>query len=296
VKNELYSNILTRRKNFTAMVSSRGCPYRCAFCDQKTPKYRNRSAENFVAEIKDNYKRFDVHEFDDYDSTFTANKKRVMEICNLLRKEKLDVSWTVRSRVDSVNKEMLEALWEAGCHTLMYGIESSDRDILKRMRKDISPERVREVVDYSKKIGFSILGFFLLGFPGETRDSIEDTIRYSLELPLDYVQFSLLVPFPDTEIYEYYKANGLGDYWQEYTLDAEQERKIELIGTQVSREEAGQYLKYAYRKFYFRPRILWRRALALNSFGEFKHLASAAVWILRNSIFGSSNHSGSTRH
>lgn len=284
VKNEFYFNIMTRQKNFTAMLSTRGCPYRCAFCDQKTPKYRTRSPKSFVDEVKFNYQEFGIREFDLYDSTFTANKKRVIKICDLLRQGKIDVSWTVRSRVDSVNKEMLDALRHAGCHTLMYGIESSDREILKRMSKDISPDRVREIVGYSKKIGFNVLGFFLFGFPGETPQTLEDTIRFSLDLPLDYVQFTVLVPFPDTEIYEYYMENGMEDYWAKYTLDSGNERKIELIGTKVSREEASQYLRLAYRKFYFRPRIIWRRATMLRSFSEFKRLTKGAWGILKNSL------------
>ncbi len=284
IHNELYSNIMTRKKNFTAMLSTRGCPYRCAFCDQKTPKYRTRSPESFVDEVKFNYREHGIREFDVYDSTFTANKKRVLAICELLAREKLDISWTVRSRVDSVNRELLSALRHAGCHTLMYGIESADRDILKGMNKDISPERVREIVGYSHKLGFNVLGFFMFGFPGETRQTIEDTIRFSLELPIDYVQFTVMVPLPDTQVYEYYLSNGLEDYWAAYTLDRSKDRKIELIGTEVTRDEASAYLKKAYRKFYFRPKIILRRALNMRSFAELKRLAGGAVGILKNSL------------
>jgi radical SAM superfamily enzyme YgiQ (UPF0313 family) len=284
IRNELYTNILARRRNFTAMLSTRGCPYRCAFCDQKTPKYRQRSARSFVDEVRYNLRRFGIHEFDVYDSTFTANRKRVAAICDLLIAEKVDVSWTVRSRVDSVNEAMLRALRRAGCHTLMYGIESANRDILKRMHKDISPRRVREIVGYSKRLGFDVLGFFLFGFPGEGRQTIEDTIRFSLELPLDYAQYTVLVPFPDTEIYETYRAAGLGDYWAEYTLDAANERQIELIGTTVTRAEASRQLRRAYRKFYFRPRIIWRRAASMRSGGELRRMARGAWGILRNSL------------
>jgi len=286
LNNELYSNILSHRKNFTAMLSTRGCPYRCAFCDQKTPKYRIRSPRSFVDEVTFNCREFGIHEFDVYDSTFTANKKRVLEICRLLVEEQVDVSWTVRSRVDSVNKDMLDALRRAGCHTVMYGIESSDRDILKRMRKDISPERVREIVGHSKKVGFEVLGFFMFGFPGETRETIEDTIRFSLELPLDYAQFTVIVPFPDTEIYEYYMANGLEDYWAEYTLDPSKERLIELIGTEITRDDASRYLSLAYRRFYYRPRVIWHRARSVRSFGELRRLARGAWAILKNSLSG----------
>jgi radical SAM superfamily enzyme YgiQ (UPF0313 family) len=284
IRNELYANILTRRRNFTAMMSARGCPYRCAFCDQKTPKFRLRSPRDFVDEVKFNLEHFNIREFDVYDSTFTANKKRVIEICELIRSEGLDVSWTVRSRVDSVNDDMLIALRKAGCHTIMYGVESSDADILKRMRKGISPERVRHVTQFTHDQGMEMLGFFLLGFPGETHETIQDTIEFALSLPLDYAQFTVLVPFPDTEIYEYYRENGLEDYWGEYTLDETREREIELIGTEVTRDEASDYLAKAYRRFYFRPRVIAKRAMKIRSLGELKRLASGAVGILKNSL------------
>ena len=285
IQNDLYKNIFTKQMNFTAMLSTRGCPYRCAFCDQKTPMYRIRSAESFLDEIKANYEQFGIREFDIYDSTFTANKKRVLKICQLLEESGLELGWTIRSRVDSVNKEMLKALKNAGCHTIMYGIESADREILKRMNKDISPEKITEIISYTKEVGIEILGFFLFGFPGETHQTIKETIKFSLDLPLDYAQYTVLLPFPDTEVYEYYMENGLSDYWSEYTLDPENERIIELIGTEMTRSEASKYLGTAYRKFYFRPRIILRRAMKMKSFDEFKRLAKGAINLLKNSFF-----------
>lgn len=284
IKNELYANILTRKKNFTAMLSSRGCPFRCAFCDQKKPLYRARSPKSFVDEVRYNYEKFGIREFDIYDSTFTANKQRVIEICDLIREQKLDVSWTVRGRVDSVNEQVLDALKRAGCHTIMYGVESSDPEILKKMRKGISTEMVRRIITYSKKVGIDVLGFFMFGFPGETRKTIEETIQFSLELPLDYAQYSVLVPFADTEIYEYYMENGLGDYWARYTLDPAEEHKIELIGTELTRQEIAAYVSLAYRKFYFRPRIIWKRATHLASLSELKRLSLGAYGILKNAF------------
>lgn len=282
IKNELYSCILSKTKNFTAMISSRGCPYRCAFCNQNHPEFRLRSAENFYEEILYNYTTYNIREFDIYDSTFTAKKQRVIDICNLIVKEGIKIGWTVRSRVDSVNEEVIDSLKKAGCHTIMYGIESSSPEILEKMRKDISPERVRKIVEYTHKTGIDILGFFMFGFPGETHETIRDTIKFSLELPLDYAQYTVLVPFPGTEIYNYYRANGLEDYWSNYTIDPENEREIALIGTELTRQEASKYLSEAYRKFYFRPRIIWKRAIQASSLSEFKRLSRGAISILKN--------------
>jgi radical SAM superfamily enzyme YgiQ (UPF0313 family) len=282
IRNELYENIMTRRKNFTAMVSSRGCPFRCAFCCQNLQKYRARSPKNFVDEIELNLKQYGIQDFDIYDSTFTADRQRVIGICDEIRRRKLDVGFTARSRVDVVNREMIDNLKLAGCHAIMYGIESSNAEILRRMNKGISCEQVMETVSYTRQSGIESLGFFLFGFPGETRSTIEETIRFSLELPLDYAQYTVLWQLPETEIYRYYRERGLEDYWAEYTLDESKERLIELIDTEVTREEALEFVTSAYRRFYFRPRIILQRLRRLGSVREFRRLASGAVGILAN--------------
>lgn len=283
IKNERYENVLSRKKNFTALISSRGCPFNCAFCTHNHQKYRARTPENVVDEIEYNLKLYNIRDFDIYDSTFTADEQRVIRICEEIRRRRLEVGFTVRSRVDVVSKKMIDSLKSAGCHTILYGIESSNPDILKMMNKRISPELVMETVNYTKRQGIKTLGFFLFGFPGETRQTIEDTITFSLNLPLDYALFSILLPLPDTEIYSYYREHGLNDYWAEYTLDASKTDLIEFIGTGVTREETSAYALEAYKRFYFRPRIIWNRLSKLASFGEFRRLLSGALGILFSS-------------
>jgi radical SAM superfamily enzyme YgiQ (UPF0313 family) len=280
IKNDRYANILTRNKNFTAMISSRGCPFQCAFCNHNHQKYRVRSSKNFVDEIEYNLRTFGIREFDIYDSTFTADRKRVLEICEDIRTRGLEVGFTVRSRVDVITREVVDSLRSAGCHTIMYGIESSNQDILKLMNKGISLDQVRETVSYTRQSGVETLGFFLFGFPGETRDTIEDTIRFSLELPLDYALYSVLLPLSETEIYDYYRERGLSDYWADYTLDTSKSDLIEFIDTGVTREEASEYAVEAYRRFFFRRRIVWNRLRKLRSFSEFRRLLGGALGII----------------
>ncbi|MBF0380604.1 MAG: radical SAM protein [Magnetococcales bacterium] len=282
IDNTKYFNILSKTKNFTAMLSTRGCPYRCTFCDQKTPPYRLRTAKSFVEEVKYNYHKFGIREFDIYDSTLTANRRRVIEICDLLVKEDLDIGWTIRSTIMAINYEVLDALKRAKCHTIMYGVETSDPEILKRMKKNISSERVWDRLRYTSKIGIRVLGYFMFGYPGETRKTIEDTIQYSLDLPLDYAQFTVLIPFPDTEIYEYYQENSdCGDIWAKYTLDPNYDVNIELLGSELKREEVSKMLAKAYYRFYFRPRIIWARLRQLTSKDEFIQLSKGAIGLLK---------------
>jgi radical SAM superfamily enzyme YgiQ (UPF0313 family) len=153
------------------------------------------------------------------------------------------------------------------------------------MRKDITPERVRDIITYTSKLGIDTLGFFMVGYPGETKETMEDTLRFAMALPLNYAQFTVLTPFPDTEIYEYYMHNGLGNYWAEYTLDPTRERPpVELFGTAITRQEASDFVRSAYRRFYFRPKIIMHRALKLRSAEDLARAASAATGIFRSSI------------
>jgi radical SAM superfamily enzyme YgiQ (UPF0313 family) len=281
INNALYENVLSRRKNFTAMISSRGCPFHCSFCNANHQPYRARSPKNFVDEIEYNLTQHAIHDFDIYDSTFTADKHRVFAICKEITDRKLDVTFSVRSRVDVVNIEMIRALKAAGCHSIMYGIESSNNDILSRMNKGISPQLVMDTVAYTKQSGIDTLGFFMFGYPGETKTTIEQTIDFALALPLDYAQFTVLLPFPETAIYEYYREQGMDDYWARYTLDPTQEELIELLGTDVNRQQASMFVSQAYRKFFFRPRIIWNRLKATGSIRELLRSAEGAIGILR---------------
>ena len=285
IANERYSNILTRRRNFTAMLSARGCPYRCTFCDLKNPPYRHRSAANFVNEIRENLETHNIREFDIYDSTFTANRKRVLEICALIVEQGLDVGWTIRSRVDSVNEEMIHALKNAGCHTIFYGVESSNPEILKVMKKNIEISRIKHIVNYTKNVvGIDTLGYFLFGYPGETKKTIEETIEFALELPLDYAQFGVLIPFPETEIYDYYLERGMGDFWKENTLNPDNDRVIELVDVTLSRAEMDEYCIIANRKFYSRPKNILHKLKNVRSLDNFMRLSRGGVSVFRNLV------------
>ncbi|HHT9116990.1 MAG TPA: B12-binding domain-containing radical SAM protein [Candidatus Hypogeohydataceae bacterium YC38] len=280
LKNNQYFNVFTQRKNFTGMLSSRGCPFRCIFCDLKTKKYRLRSPENFVDEMEVCYKEFGIRSMDIHDTIFTINKKRASTMCEEMMRRKLDIDWTARARSDTVDKDMLKMMSRAGCKVVMFGIESGDPEILRILRKDIKLDRVREVVKWTKHYGMKALGFFILGSPGETTQSIRRTLNFACELPLDYVQFTKMTPFPNTELYELYKKEYGGDYWRDFTLDPSKEKELPLVGTDLSQKDALRYLKKAYIRFYFRPSYIIRALSRVGSFFELKNSAIAAYHIL----------------
>ncbi len=282
LKNELYHNILSYRKNFTAMISALGCPFRCAFCDLKSKNFRQRSAVNFVNEIEIACKEHGVKDIDIHDSSFTVNKKRVYEICNEIKKRRLDISFTIRTRADCVDKDILKTLREAGCTTIMYGIESGDPKILKTLHKGTDLGHIKEVVKWTKKYGMNPLGFFMIGSPGETIEDAKRTIKFAKTLQLDYVRFSRVTAFPNTELYDIYKAQTNHDYWSEYTLDESLVGDLPLLGTPITEQEAYKYIRKAYIEFYFRPQQLIKALSRVRSKSEFKHLYKAGLGLLFN--------------
>ncbi|MBI4100149.1 radical SAM protein [Candidatus Microgenomates bacterium] len=277
VDNAKYYNVVSRRKKFTAMVTTRGCPFHCIFCDLKKAKWRMRSPQNIADEMEECYKDFGVREIDFYDSSFTANKQRVLEICKEIRQRKLDIIWSIRTRVDCVDKEMLKELSRSGCVRIMFGIESADPEILKTLRKGISVDQIRKIIAWTKEYNIEALGFFIIGSPGETRETAQKTIQFACELPLDWVQFTKMTPFPATELYQMMMEDTGEDYWSSFVLNPANEKSLPLVRTRLTPLEAKQLVRQAYLKFYFRPKRIFPALKKMRSLNDFNKAFHAAL-------------------
>lgn len=284
VPNHKYFNFISTRRNYTIVNTSRGCPFRCIFCEAAGQKWRARSAANIVAEFSECYEKYGIREFDIFDSSFTISKPRVLEMCRLLVENGLaeKIIWNVRSRVDTIDEELLDALKKAGCYRIFYGIESANPDVLRNLRKGISLDRVKQIIKYTDKIGISAFGYFLVGAPGDTRASIQETIALAKELPLDFAIFNSLTPFPKTELYEkYYLPFTQHDFWADYI--ARPEPTKEFVGRpwiDIPDEELRLLAHKAMNSYYFRPRQLWRALKSIGSWDQFLRYCSAGVDML----------------
>lgn len=212
---------VTAQKPFITMVTTRGCPYRCAFCSQSyfNEKVRMEKAETVVSRMEDYYRHYRVKEIIIFDDVFTLNRERVMAICDLIRDSGIRVKLDIRARVDNVDRELLRRLFEAGCHRIHFGIESGTQRILDRMQKDITINQITEAVDAAEAAGMEVRGYFILGYPGETMEEIEATLAFSRRLNLDWASFTLATPNPRTKLLEdALKAGLVGfDFYREYT-------------------------------------------------------------------------------
>lgn len=277
-----YTSVVARRKPITTMITSRGCPYRCSFCARPHlgKRFRMRSAQNVVNEMEECIK-LGIREFLIYDDTFTVNRKRVMDVCDEIVRRKLDIGWDIRARVDSVDEEMLEKLNEANCERIHYGVESGTEKILNVLSKGISTDQARKAIKETKKAGIQTLAYFMIGSPTETREDILKTMDFALELAPDFVHITITTPFPATEIYERGLKQGVfkNDYWREFASAPRPGFRPPYWNEHLCDEELQDLLKSFYKKFYARPKYIFRELKQVKSFREFKTKVKAGLKI-----------------
>jgi radical SAM superfamily enzyme YgiQ (UPF0313 family) len=240
-------------KRFLMVTPHRGCPYPCSFCTAQTfygGKLRRRSVERVVQEIRRNIERYDVREFFFWSDTFTIDKRYVTELSQAL--EPLGISWASNSRVDTINGELAETMRRAGCWMVSFGIESGDQSLLDEHGKGASVEEAERAVTLSKAAGLKVAGHFVLGLPGETKESLDNTLALARRLPLDFAQFYCAVPFPGARLYERARSEG----WLA-TEDFSRFHQDEALLTLPTIEpgEVMLYREKAYREFYTKPKV-----------------------------------------
>ncbi len=275
--NELYAEFPTERKNFSVMVTSKGCPMGCLFCEAGRTPYNPRSVETVVNEMQECCDRHGIREIDIFDYEFVIHRKRALEICRQVQKRKLDLLWACRARIDSVDDELLGEMAAAGCGRIYYGIESGDQEMLDRLNKKITLEQVRETIRLTRKHGIRSLGFFLVGSPGETRETIRKTVKFAMSLGLDYAQFSKTTAKPLTSMWRDLVAQTGYDYWREYIMGNAEEQPLPRPWTELTNDEVDELALRAYKKFHSRPFFLLRHTLKVRSWAEFKRKFLAFV-------------------
>ncbi|MGA2954228.1 MAG: hopanoid biosynthesis associated radical SAM protein HpnJ [Thermodesulfobacteriota bacterium] len=243
---------------YISFYTSRGCPAQCTFClwpqTMCSHRWRTRSSENVVAEVRRARELFPAAKeivFDD--DTFTIGKSRVLELCQKLKP--LKITWSCNSRV-TTDLDTLKAMKEAGCRLLVVGFESGDATILKNIKKGATIEQSIAFMKNSRRLGLTIHGDFQIGLPGETRETIEKTMHFAMELDPETIQVSMSHPYPGTELYQYLRDQG---YFISATMTDElghQLPNFQYPG--LSREEILKAVEDFYARYYFRPRIIFR--------------------------------------
>ena len=274
--NSLYYSFISKYKNFSCLMTSRGCPYRCIFCEQGGLKFRPRTPIDVVDEMEQGYRDHGIREYDFFDSAFTIQKDRVIEICKEIDKRGLDVIWAARTRVDCVSQDMLSWMAKSGCVRIYYGLESGNREILRTLLKAADLEQAKRTVQETKDAGIDVFGYFMVGNPGETEHTVRQTIRYAIELDCDYAQFSKVTPMPGTALYDMYVKEYGEDYWQKYILDESYDSYIPRPGCDLSEEKIQELTQLAYIRFYYRPMFAAKAIGNMKSWHEVRRSVSTA--------------------
>ncbi len=239
---------------FVFMVTSRGCTAGCKYCIKHVTyqwSVRLHSPERILQEM---WLLHDlgIHNIHMYADLFTINREQVVQLCQLIIKEGLKVKWTCNSRVDYVDEEMLKLMGRAGCWMISWGIESGNEAILKRAAKGADPKKAKQALTWARQAGIKNWGYFIIGLPGETVETIRETIDFSKSLPLELALFHIAAPYPGTPFFFEVVENGWfkpGTKWEEVDMD----KGTVLQYDNLSAEDLMYWQKQAFKEWALRP-------------------------------------------
>ncbi len=259
------------------MLMTRGCPGKCTFCNSAMTKLRTRTAEPVVEEILYLKKKYGIREIQFYDDTFTIFKQNVFKFCELMQQKNVDVVWTAFARTDCISPELAKAMKAAGCHQLLYGVESGDDQILENIRKPIDRKKTKWAHTVVREAGTELRSAFIFGNQGETVQTMQNTLDFALELDPDIAIFNICTPYPGTPLFKWAKENGYLKHedWTEYELST-----FLMNLPTVTDNELKEFYMYAYRKFYWRPIAIWRRLKAVSNVSQIVDLFHAFTFIM----------------
>jgi len=258
-----YSLIHDQRRSTFPLVTSRGCPYQCSYCFSGVfgKKWRARSPENVVGEWEYLVKKRGAEEIVILDDAVNMDMERLYEICDRIVKRKLAIPWSTPNgvRADHVDERLLRKMKESGCYKIAFGVESGNEEILKGISKHIKLDSIRKAFRLCATLGLETSGFFMLGLPGDTIESMQDTIDFAKELNPDYAQFTITVPFPGTRLFNDAREQGLID--EHFSSFDRYGGTMPFSLSNCPPEVVIQMRQRAIKQFYLRPAYICKKLL-----------------------------------
>ncbi len=281
LKMKKYEPILGSYRKLPAanIITTRGCPGKCNFCCKTFgQKVSFKNPEKIIEEIKLLIKEYKVKHINFYDDTFTLNKTRVINFCNLLISEKLNIEWTCFARIDTMDEQILKKMKEAGCYQIMYGVENFNQDILDSLSKGIKVEKIEEVIKQTKKSGIITRVSIMIGNPADTWETYNVNIKALKRLKPDILVSSIFTPIPGSQLYDWAVSNDrlLTHDWSRFAGN----NSVMKLDYLSQKDVIKQYQKI-YSDYYYNLPYFFRRLRRINSFAEFKSTVRAFFYVLK---------------
>jgi anaerobic magnesium-protoporphyrin IX monomethyl ester cyclase len=267
---EKYSNLLACTENSINIMTSRGCPQKCAFCDLRGTPYRFRSPQNILEEIR-LWVDKGMTEFFIQDDNFTINRKRTIEFCQLLIAAGLRIKYKISSRVDYLDDELLGYLKKSGCYRIYFGVESGTQKVLDYLEKGITVGQIKEVFKAAKKHGIDRCAYIMIGAPTESRKDIQATIDLVKEIKPEHLHCSICTPMPQTYLYKKLLSEGQikRDYWREFAENPDSGFKTPFCSQFFKDEELRVMQNSIQRDFYMNVGVIFKEVIRTASLKQF---------------------------
>ena len=277
------NSIYTRPDNgkIQAVIKvSRGCPFHCFFC-LATPvsgsKVRVRSAENIVAELRECVEKYNIRNFVFWSDIFNFDREWTLNLCKKIIESGLKITWSSNTRADTMDDEMASLMYKSGCRLVSLGVESGSQMMLDHIGKKITLDDIRNTVKILKKNKIRIYNYFVIGLPWETEETVEETVKFAIELDSNFISFYTATPLPGTKYFAYAMVNKL----VEGNLDFRNAYYQPVVKSHaLNKERIFELHKQAVKRFYLRPKFILRTLFSLRSFAELKNYIKAGLALL----------------
>ncbi len=289
IKHTQYGSTVGVSSRMTTIVSTRGCPYLCTFCDVPYKKYRSRSIEEVVDEVEECIK-LGYDEFHFFDDLFNITPSKVIKFCDEVEKRGLKFTWDFRGRANSVTKESLMRAKRAGCRLISFGVETGTNEGLKELKKDVTIEKIMQVFKWCREIGILTLADYIIGFPFEkTVYDIRKNINFLITLDPDYANIGVLMLLPNTPLYNKGLQKRLIEpgSWEKFSMNPTTDFQIHHWTEHHDLSTLVALQAEAYRRFYFRPSYIWRSLIQTVSWYEFKKKVMGALRLYFSRVYAS---------
>lgn len=286
IRHYRYHNIIGSTDHLATILSSRGCPYLCTFCDVPIKSYRERSAASVCDEVEEclamGYKEFRF-----YDDLFNISEKKVLDFCDELDRRNLKITWDFRGRVNMVSRDSLVRAKASGLRMISFGVETGTDEGLKILKKATTTEKIRNAFKWCRELGILTVADFIIGQPFEkTPEDVKRNIEFLMKLDPDYAQVSVLKLYPNTEMYDNAVRQGVvpPGRWQDFAMAPRRDFIVDHWNEFMDLATLVQLQKWSYRRFYFRPRYILRSVIQTGSIYQFMSKAKGALKLIKTNM------------